>query len=136
MARQFPVNIEIYAGTDFSKKYYMKNQDLTPTDITGYTFEARLAKHATAQDAVKTSSTAPVYRYVDFTVTITDAANGEYTLSLPAATTAKLKEGKYVYNIVSTPDGGVRSDNVNGLAFVIVAFAHTGDGGSLDPNYP
>ena len=136
MARQFPINVEIYAGTDFSKKFFMKNQDLTPTDITDYTFEARLAKHAKAQNAVTTTSTAPVYRYVDFTVTITDAVNGEYTLSLPAATTAKLKEGKYVYNIVSTPSGGVRSDNVNGLAFVIIAFAYTGDGGSLDPDYP
>tara|TARA_R110002050_G_scaffold292587_1_gene448059 strand:- start:3185 stop:3595 length:411 start_codon:yes stop_codon:yes gene_type:complete len=136
MARQFPVNIEIYAGTDFSKKFYMKNQDLTPTDITGYTFESRLAKHSTSQDAVATTSTSPVWRYVDFVVTITDATNGEYTLSLPADTTSKLKEGKYVYNIVSTPDGGVRSDNVNGLVFVIIAFAYTGTNGSLDPNYP
>ena len=92
-------------------------------------------KHATAQCHDNTAA-APVYRYVDFTVTITDAlmVNTHFHFLLPPR--LKLKEGKYVYNIVSTPDGGVRSDNVNGLAFVIVAFAYTGDGGSLDPNYP
>ena len=59
MFRQIPVNIEISAGTGFSKTFYMKNQDLSPTDITNYTFSARLAKHASALNAVTSTSDAP-----------------------------------------------------------------------------
>ena len=70
------------------------------------------------------------------TVTITDGANGEYTVSLDSATTAKLEEGKYVYSITSQPDGGEFSDNVSGLAFVRLAFGNTGSFGTVDPNYP
>ncbi len=136
MARQYPVNIEIAAGVDFSKVFYMKNADLSPTDLTGYTFSARLAKHAGALNAVSSTSDAPVWQYIPFIVTITDTTNGVYTLSLPAETTAKLKEGKYVYNITSQPSGGDFANNVSGLIFVSVAFGNTGSFGTLDPNYP
>lgn len=136
MARQYPVNIEIAAGVDFSKTFYMKNADLSATDITNYTFSARLAKHAGALNAITSTSDAPVWQYIPFTVNITDAVNGVYELTLPAATTAKLEEGKYVYNITSQPSGGDYASNVSGLAFVSVAFGNTGSFGTLDPNYP
>lgn len=136
MAIQYPVNITIQAGVDFSKTFYMKNEDLTATDLTDYTFSARLAKHAGAVNALTSTSDAPVWKYIDFTVTITDAVNGVYVLSLDAETTSKLEEGKYVYNINSQPSGGTRTDNVNGLAFVTLSFGYTGANGSLDPNYP
>ena len=136
MFRQIPVNIEISAGTGFSKTFYMKNQDLSPTDITNYTFSARLAKHASALNAVTSTSEAPVWKYIDLTVTITDGAAGAYTVSLDSATTAKLEEGKYVYSITSQPDGGEFADNVSGLAFVRLAFGNTGSFGTIDPNYP
>ena len=137
MFRQIPVNIEISAGAGFSKDFFMKNEDLSPTDLTDYTFSARLAKHAGAVNAVTSTSDAPVWKYLDFTVTIADAVGGVYNLSLDSATTAKLEEGKYVYNITSqaTP-GGEYVDNVSGLAFVRVAFGNTGSFGTVDPNYP
>lgn len=136
MARQYPVNIEIAAGVDFSKTFYMKNADLSATDITNYTFSARLAKHAGALNAITSTSDTPVWQYIPFTVNITDAVNGVYELTLPAETTAKLEEGKYVYNITSQPSGGDYASNVSGLAFVSVAFGNTGSFGTLDPNYP
>jgi hypothetical protein len=136
MARQYPVNIEIAAGVDFSKTFYMKNADLSATDITNYTFSARLAKHSGALNAVTSTSDSPVWKYIPFTVNITDAVNGVYEITLPAETTAKLEEGKYVYNITSQPSGGELSSNVSGLAFVSVAFGNTGSFGTLDPNYP
>lgn len=136
MARQYPVNIELSAGVDFSKTFYMKNADLSPTDLTGYTFSARIAKHATALNAISSTSSSPVWKYIPFVVTITDAAAGAYTISLSAETTAKLTEGKYVYNITSQPSGGDYSNNVSGLVFVNIAFGNTGSFGTLDPNYP
>jgi hypothetical protein len=136
MFRQIPVNIEISAGTNFSKVFYMKNQDLSPTDITNYTFSARIAKHAGAINAVTSTSTTPVWKYIDMNVTITDGVNGEYTVSLDSTTTSKLEEGKYVYSITSQPAGGDFTDNVSGLAFVRLAFGNTGSFGTVDPNYP
>jgi hypothetical protein len=136
MARQYPVNIEIAAGVDFSKTFYMKNADLSATDITNYTFSARIAKHGGALNAVTSTSNSPVWKYIPFTVNITDGPNGVYEITLPAETTAKLEEGKYVYNITSQPSGGDFSSNVSGLAFVSVAFGNTGSFGTLDPNYP
>ena len=136
MARQFPVNIEMAAGVAFSKLFYMKNADLSPTDITDYTFSARLAKHTTALNAVESTSSTPVWKYIQFGVTIIDGPNGVYELTLDAETTSKLDEGKYVYNITSQPNGGDYSSNVSGLSFVSVAFGNTGSFGTLDPNYP
>ena len=136
MARQYPVNIEIGAGVDFSKTFYLKNADLSATDITDYTFSARLAKHQGALNAVTSTADAPVWQFIPFVVNITDATNGVYELTLPAETTAKLEEGKYVYNITSQPSGGDFSSNVSGLAFVTLAFGNNGSFGTLDPNYP
>ena len=136
MARQFPVNIEIAAGAEFKKTYRLKNADLSPIDITNYTFSARLAKHQGALNAITSTSDAPVWKYIPFVVNITDGPGGVYELTLSAETSAKLEEGKYVYNITSAPSGGEYSSNVSGLAFVTIAFGNSGTFGTLDPNYP
>jgi len=135
MAIQLPINIEISAGVDFSKSFTLKNDDESAIDITNYTFSARLSKYPGSRN-VKGTSEDPLWQYIPFTVTITDGPNGVYELSLPAATTVKLKEGKYVYNITSQPSGGDYSNNQDGLAFVTLAFGYTGSYGSIDPNYP
>ena len=85
---------------------------------------AKLAKHQTAQNAVTSTSDAPVYKYITFTSTIVDGPGGVYSISLDAATTAKLKEGKYVYSIVMENGSGDLVDTADGLAFVKVAFGH------------
>ena len=136
MAKQFPINIEIAAGVDFSKTFRLQNEDFSPIDITNHTFSARLAKHRGALNAVTSTSDAPVWKYIPFGVNITDGTNGVYELTLSAETSAKLEEGKYVYNITSAPSGGDFASNVSGLAFVTVAFGNTGAFGTLDPNYP
>ena len=135
MAIQLPINFELSAGVDFSKSFTMKNDDQSPVDLTGYTFSARMSKYPNSQ-SVRGTSEDPLWRYIPFTVTITDATNGVYTLTMDADTTVKLAEGKYVYNITSQPSGGSYSNNQEGLVFVTRAFGYTGSYGSLDPNYP
>ena len=136
MAIQFQINIDIQAGAEFSREFSLKNPDQSPVDISGYTMHAKLAKHQTAQNAVTSTSDAPVYKYISFTSTIVDGPGGVYSISLDAATTAKLQEGKYVYSIVMENGSGDLTDTADGLAFVKVAFGHMASGGSLDPNYP
>ena len=122
MAAQFQVNISVAAGTDFTQEYTVTNPDNSPVDITGYKFFANLAKHPTAIDAAVSTSGSPVYKYVPFTTLVVDGKRGIYNITLTAAQTSKLEEGKYVYNVVMQDLNGEKSNVVGGLAFVDVAF--------------
>ena len=136
MTLTFPRNIQISAGATYSEQFSIKNADQSPLDLTGYTVYARLAKHGRAVNAVTSTSTSPVWRYIDFTTQIDNAVGGGYSLYLDAAVTAKLQEGKYVYSITLENTDGDLVDTLDGLAFVKATFGYTGTNGSLDPNYP
>ena len=70
---------------------------------------------------------------MNLTSVIDDAPGGKYSISLDAAATAKLQEGKYVYAVTLEDANGNLVDTIDGLVFVKTAFGY---GGSLDPNYP
>ena len=136
MASQIQQNINISAGVSFTKQFTALNEDRSAKDLTGYTVLARMAKHSGAVDALKTTNESPVWRYIDFTTSLVNATNGVYSITIPASTTLKLKEGKYVFSIVFKDASDNYTNVMEGLAFVDVAFAFTGTDGSLDPNYP
>ena len=136
MASQIQQNINISAGVGFTKQFTALNEDRSAKDLTGYTVLARMAKHSGAVDALKSTNDAPVWRYIDFTTSLVNATNGVYSITIPASTTLKLKEGKYVFSIVFKDASDNYTNVMEGLAFVDVAFAFTGTDGSLDPNYP
>jgi hypothetical protein len=54
----------------------------------------------------------------NLTCTITDAANGEITLSMTAANTANLKPGRHVFDIKTTDDDNVISRILEGIITV------------------
>ena len=54
----------------------------------------------------------------DFTVTITDSANGKLSLSMSSANTANIKSGRYVYDLV-IQDNGTKSRAVEGIVTVL-----------------
>ena len=56
-------------------------------DLTGATVTAQLRPRTESED------------FTAFTVTVTDAAAGEVTLSMAAAVTALLRPGRYVYDV-------------------------------------
>ena len=56
-------------------------------DLTGATITAQLRPRTESEDATS------------FTVTVTDAAAGEVTLSLADTVTAELRPGRYVYDV-------------------------------------
>ena len=136
MASQIQQNINISAGVSFTKQFTALNEDRSAKDLTGYTVLARMAKHSGAVDALKSTNDAPVWRYIDFTTSLVNATNGVYSITIPASTTLKLKEGKYVFSIVFKDASDNYTNVMEGLAFVDVAFAFTGTDGSIDPNYP
>ena len=136
MATLFQVNLQIGAGVPFNQQFFLKNPDGSSVNITNFNFYAAMAKHPDAINAVTTTSTSTVLKAIQFTTVIDDAVNGAYSLSLPAETTAKLEEGKYVFSVVMEDLATTKSEVISGLVFVDRGFAHTGSYGTIDSNYP
>ena len=134
MAATFQVNINITAGAQFTQEYTITNVDKTPTDLTGFTFYANLAKHEEAINAVTSTSDAPVWKYCALTTNIVNATGGKYTISLTPTESSKLDEGKYVYSVVMLDGEGVYTEVVRGLAFVNKAFGFISTG-TIDSEY-
>ena len=122
MAAGFQVNISISAGVDFTQQFTVNNPDYTPVDITGFKFYANLAKNPTSIDAMTSTSGSRAYQYVAFDTAVVDGPQGVYSITLPAARSSLLAEGKYLYNVVIENTSGEKSPAVAGLAFVDVAF--------------
>ena len=132
---KYQVNISIAGGVDFSQEFTMTHPDMSPVNITGYKFVAKLAKHPSSIDAVTSTRDSRKQKYLSFICNVIDGQKGVYNLYLPAKSTQKLPEGKYVYNVVAKDLNGASSEVVGGLAFVEQAFAMSDgdylfDGGS------
>ena len=119
----YQVNITISAGSTFKQEFYVTNPDKSPANITGYKISAKLAKHATAMDAVTSTTEEPAYNYIPMTATVVDGVGGKYVLHMSSKKTAQLSEGKYVYSVVGQDRNGNKSELTSGLAFVERAFA-------------
>ena len=87
-------NLTILGGADFNQEYYMLETGGEPIDLTGYNGKSQIRKH-------KDSGTS-----VSFNVGFIDRENGKINISIPSWTTAKLKEGRYVYDVLFTSPGG------------------------------
>ena len=90
----FVSNIVINSGTTFSETFTLESSvSNAPFDLTGYTGAAQMRKHSGA--STKT----------DFSVDIPSPLDsGQIILSMSASTTATLKPGRYVYDIVISQD--------------------------------
>jgi len=58
------------------------------------------------------------------TTVLTDAGNGEITLSMTAANTGLLTPGRYVYDVVSTSNAGIRQRLIQGIVVVNPGATH------------
>ena len=99
-------NILIDQGTDYSTTIYVSDENDVAIDVTGYTFTAKARKHYTSNT---------VY---SFTMTITDAVDGEVTMSMNAATTADISAGRYVYDAEMVDTANLTTRLVEGLLTV------------------
>ena len=123
MAASYTVNLNVHAGTTFSQKFYLTNPDKSPTNITGYKFYAKMAKHSSAMIATESTADQPVYAYIPFTATVSSGVGGEYVLHMSSKKTSRLTEGKYVYSVVAQDLNGNKSEVADGLVFVERGFA-------------
>lgn len=82
-------NIVIDQGTDYEVTINVKDANTASIDLSGYTANAQLRKHYTSS------------RSYSFNTKVS-ANTGEVTLSMPAANTAAISAGRYVYDCVLT----------------------------------
>lgn len=99
-------NIVIDQGTDFSTTLYVSDENDVAIDITGYSFTAKARKHFTSNTAYS------------FTMTISDADDGEVTMSMNAATTANIAGGRYVYDAEMVDTDSLTTRLVEGILTV------------------
>ena len=105
MAVVYTNNLVINGGTDYIQEYDILANDGSAANLVNYDAKAQLRKH-------RGSSTA-----VSFTVGFVNRTQGKIKLTIPSWTTAKLKPGRYVYDVMFTKPNGekdiVLEGNVN-----------------------
>ena len=99
-------NITVNQNADFVRSFQVKENNVI-VDITNYTFEGRLKEsfHSTGHTA--------------FTTAITDAGSGTFTISLADTVTAAMPGGTYVYDVLMTNTGNIKTRLLSGNAFII-----------------
>jgi hypothetical protein len=102
-------NLLIDQGSDFQAVIKLYSTPTTPLDLTNYSGTAQLRKSYES-----TTSTAT------FTVAIPVPSNGEIYLTMGHSSTAVLKYGRYVYDVLITDTStGTKTRAVEGIVTVM-----------------
>jgi hypothetical protein len=96
-------NLYINQGADWFDSLDFANDDNTPLNITGYTFESAFR---TSYYTANTSG--------NLTVTIVNSVAGNTILSMNAATSANVAAGVYVYDVVMIDTFGITTRVLQG----------------------
>lgn len=104
MARYIELTIE--QGATFVSKFIVKDFDGNAVNLTGYAPNAQMARDYYQHEPY---STALSERVVPFLTTVTDAVNGEITISMSSSATRLLRPEKYVWECEIVPIGSPSS---------------------------
>lgn len=105
MAATPTVNIVIAQGTHFSEVFSSTEADGSSSSLVGYSGASQIKKHPGS-----TSSES-------FSVSIV-GGTGEVSIAMTSGVTARLKPGRYYYDIILTSSSGTVSRMVEGQALV------------------
>lgn len=91
------VELEIDAGATFSTEITVSENDGTGKNLADYSITSQLRKSYYSSTAT------------DFTINVTDQANGVFTMGITAANTANIRAGRYVFDVEleNTIDGTI-----------------------------
>ena len=108
MSAVYVSNLIINTGATFSQSFDLLNAEGSgPLDLTGFTAEAQFRKHPGSSSKT------------DFTTAITDATNGQISISLTSTQTAAIsKPGRYVYDVVIDNGSSVKTRVIEGSVLV------------------
>lgn len=99
--------LTIDQGTTFANEINLTNDDSSPKDITGYSFESQIRK-----SYYSTNPTANI------DITITSEVGGNIRMSIDSANTANIKAGRYLYDLKMTTDEGIVTRIIEGIITV------------------
>jgi len=103
----YVVNLIIDQGTDFSQVFNLESSVTNaPLNLTDYTGSAQLRKHASSK------------KYYDLTVSFPDRGAGQVKLAMTDVITARIKPGRYVYDLILTDSAGTKERAVEGTVLV------------------
>jgi len=94
-------------GADFTTTVTVNGSNGSPTNLLNYTGAAQIRKSYYSTTANS------------FTVTVSNAANGELTMAMTAANTSNLTPGRYVYDLLITSPTSVKSRVIEGIATIL-----------------
>lgn len=81
------VELQIEAGATFVTDIVVRDSSGASKNLANYSVRSQLRKSYYSSTAY------------DFSITISDTANGEITMSMSAANTALIRPGRYVYDV-------------------------------------
>jgi|APCry1669189034_1035192.scaffolds.fasta_scaffold207903_1 hypothetical protein len=98
------INLTMDQASTFNMSFTVIDVFGNPTDFTTYTLTSQMRKTFSSLNA--------------YSFTVNGYSNGTIVMSMNAATTANISDGRYVYDIESTSNTGVKSRIVEGLLTV------------------
>ena len=99
-------NLAIDQGTTFSVTITVTDDTGSARNLTGYTARSQIRKSYSATANIA------------FTANVANAVDGTVTLDLPSATTANIKAGRYVYDLILTSNTATVERIVEGIVTV------------------
>ena len=97
------VELTLEQGANFSVSMDLKDAAGSILNLSGYTVAAQMRKSYYSTTAT------------DFTISITDAAAGQITMTMNSANTSNVTPGRYVYDVLLTSGAGVKSRIIEGI---------------------
>lgn len=96
-------NIVIDQGSDLSLVVQVTTVAGTIFNLTNYTANCKLSKHWSSSNSYS------------LTATVTDAPDGEITLSANNTTTSTIPAGRYMYDVEVTSNTGIKTRVLEGI---------------------
>jgi hypothetical protein len=107
MAAVYVSNLVVNTGTTFTQTFSLENSDSSSIlNLSGYTVSAQMRKHAGSSS------------YTTFSSAVLNSTAGTIRVGLGTTTTASLKPGRYVYDVLITDNAGVITRVVEGSVLV------------------
>ena len=108
MAAVYVSNLTINTGATFQQTFSLENSSTNSAlDLSGFSVSSQMRKHAGSTGVAAT-----------FTASISSAENGAIQVGLTSTTTASIKPGRYVYDVIVSDSAGEVTRVVEGSVFM------------------
>ena len=101
------VELTLEQGANFNTVLDLKDSAGGILNLAGYTVAAQMRKSYYSSTAT------------NFSITVTDAAAGQITMTMSAANTSNVSSGRYVYDVLITSGASVKTRIIEGIITVL-----------------